>query len=554
MDDGSRVLEQARAAHAHGEWQRAFELYTTASDDGMLGRPEDFARLSDAAWWLGRTDDFLAAGEACFRRHMDGEQSRDAAMTAVELAVALFLRGEEALGSGWMARAQRLLADLPEGPEHGYARYVTEVEGALDGPDLEEVAAAARAVQELGRRHGDPNLVAGGLVGEGRARVRRGDVTGGMPLLDEAMLAVLHQDLSPEWAGNVYCHLMATCHELADVARAREWTERTWTWLSGLPAAVLFTGICRLHRSQVHQIAGEWDLAEREASQVLDDLAGLNVASVAEAHYQLGDLRRLRGELDAAAESYGQARRLGRDPQPGLAQLCLAQGDLAAAAAGIRAALHAAGPNRVARARLCGTQVQVALAGGELDLARRACAELEQAATTYATSGLEADALACRGRLALAEDRPEEALPALRAACRRWHDVGAGYETAQTCRLLGTAYQRLGDARAAVSELRTAQEHFERLGARRDARATGRAADALDGERPLPRGLTEREAEVLALVADGRTNREVAEELVLSPKTIDRHLSNIFTKLDVSNRTEAAAFAFSHGLAGSESG
>ena len=182
------------------------------------GRPEDFARLSDAAWWLGRTDVFLAAGEACFRRHMDGEQSRDAAMTAVELAVALFLRGEEALGSGWMARAQRLLADLPEGPEHGYVRYVTEVEGALDGTDLEAVAAAARAVQELGRRHGDPNLVAGGLVGEGRALVRRGDAIRGMPLLDEAMLAVLDQDLAPEWAGNVYCHLMATCHELADIA------------------------------------------------------------------------------------------------------------------------------------------------------------------------------------------------------------------------------------------------------------------------------------------------------------------------------------------------
>lgn len=554
MDDGSRVLELARAAHGRGDWQRAFDLYVGARDDGVLERPEDLARLTDAAWWLGRTDDFLAAGETCFRHYVDVDRPRDAAMTAVELAVALFLRGEEALGSGWMGRAQRLLADLPEGPEHGYVRYVTEVEGALDGPDLGAVAAAGRAVQELGRRHGDPNLVASGLVGEGRALVRGGDAARGMRLLDEAMLAVLHQDLSPEWAGNVYCHLMASCHELADIARAREWTERTWTWLSGLPAAVLFTGICRLHRSQVHRVAGEWDRAEQEAARVLDDLAGLNVASVAEAHYELGDLYRLRGRLDAAAEAYAQARRLGRDPQPGLALLCLAQDDVDAAAGGIRAALHAAGPNRIARARLCAARVEVALATGELDAAREACTELEQAASRYATSGLEAEALTCRGRLALAEGRPAEALPALRAAGRRWHDVGAGYEAARTCRLLGAAYEGVGDIHAAESELRTAQETFEQLGAHTDARAVVRAVDALDGGRSLPHGLTEREAEVLALVADGRTNREVADALVLSTKTIDRHLSNIFTKLDVSNRTQAAAFAFSHGLAPSERG
>jgi DNA-binding CsgD family transcriptional regulator len=548
MDDGSEVLEEARVAYRSRDWPRAYELYTRAREAAGPLPTEDLASLSDAAWWLGHTDDFLGTGEACFRRYLDTDRPRDAAMTAVELAIALFLRGDEASGSGWMGRAQRLLADLPEGAEHGYVRYVIEVEGALDGPDLEAVAVAAADVQELGRRHGDPNLVAGGLVGEGRALIRLGDVARGMRLLDEAMLAVLHDDLAPEWAGNVYCHLMAACHELADIGRAREWTERAWSWLSRLSAAVLFTGICRVHRSQVHQIAGEWDRAEREAVQVLDDLAGLNVATVAEAHYQLGDLRRLRGDLDGAVDAYAQARRLGRDPQPGLALLCLAQDDVDAAAAGIRAALHAAGHDRMARARLCAAQVEVALAAGDLELARQAGAELEQAAAAYGTSGLQAAALTCRGRIAVAEDRPEEALPALRAACRRWHEVGATYEAARTCGLLGSAYERLGDVNAAVSELRAARESFEQLGAQPDGQAVGRAVDALVGERSLPGGLTAREAEVLALVADGLTNREVAEALVLSKKTIDRHLSNIFTKLDVSNRTEASAFAFTHGL------
>lgn len=548
MDEASSVLEEARRASRGADWPRAYELYVRARDDQGPLSTEDLASLGEAAWWLGQIEEFLEAGEACFRGRVAADRLRDAAMTALELAIALFLRGDEALGSGWMGRAQRLLADLPEGPEHGYLRYVTEVEGGLDGPDLAAVAAAAREVQELGRHHGDPNLVAGGLVGEGRAMTRLGDVARGSRLLDEAMVAVLHDDLAPEWAGNVYCHLMAACHELADIGRAREWTDRTRSWLSGLSAAVLFTGICRVHRSQVHQVTGEWDQAEREAVRVLDELAGLNVASVAEAHYQLGDLRRLRGDLDGAADAYGQARRLGRDPQPGLALLCLAQDEIEVAAAGIRVALHAAGSDRMARARLCGAQVEVALAAGELQLARRACTELEQAAASYGTSGLEAAALACRGRIAMTEDPPEEALPALRAACRRWHDVGASYEAARTGVLLGQVYERLGDVDAAVSELRAAREIFEQLGASPDLHAVGRALAELAGERSLPGGLTEREVEVLALVADGSTNREIAQALVLSTKTVGRHLSNIFTKLDVSNRTEAAAFAFEHGL------
>lgn len=554
MDHGSRLLDEARAAHRGGDWPVAYELYTRAREVGVPLTTEDLAGLSDAAWWLGRTEDFLAAGEACFRGYVQADRTREAAMTAVELAIALVMRGDRTLGSGWIGRAQRLLADLAEGPEHGYVRYLLEVEAGLDGPDLTAVAAAAREVQELGRRHRDPNLVAGGLVGEGRALVRDGDASRGMRLLDEAMLAVMHEQLTPEWAGNVYCHLMAACHELADIRRAREWTERTWSWLSQLSSAVLFTGICRVHRSQVEQLAGRWDEAEQEAVQVLDDLAGLDVASVAEAHYQLGDLRRLRGDLDGAADAYAQARTLGRDPQPGLALLCLARNEVETAAAGIDAALHAAGRNRIVRAHLCGAQVEIAIAAHELEVARQACTELEQAAATYATSGLEAAALLCRGWIAMAEDRPEEALPTLRAACRRWNDVGARYQTARTCALLGAAYQRIGDLSASVMELRTAHHTFEQLGAFPDAQAVARAIEESTIERSLPGGLTEREAEVLALVADGLTNREAAQALVVSRRTIDRHLSNIFTKLGVSNRTEASAFAHAHGLVRSERG
>ncbi len=543
MDDTAGVLQAARDARQRRDWPRAHALFSRAAQATRLS-PDDLDALSDVAWWLGRVDECLDASEAAFRGHLDDDRPRAAVMTALQAAVSLFLRGDEARGSGWLGRAQRLLADLPECPEHGYVRYILEVEAVLDGDDLAAVVDAARAVADIGRRHDDANLVAVGMLGEGRAQVRLGAVSRGLALLDEAMVAVLHDDLAPEWAGNVYCHLMSACHELADIRRAREWTEATSQWLSQLPAAVLFTGICRVHRSQVLQVTGDWDAAEREATRVCEDLADIDVASVAEAHYQVGELRRLRGDVEGAGAAHQRARQLGRDPQPGHALLQLARGRGEAAAAAIRAALHAAGGNPLARAPLCAAQVEVALATDDLDAARRACTELEATAATYGTSGLEAAALHWRGAVALGEGRPDEALAALRAACRRWHAVQAPYETARACRLLAAAYRQLGDHDAAASELATAHDTLEQLGATTTA----------DGAAPLPAGLTAREVEVLAAVATGQTNRQVADALVLSEKTIARHLSNIFVKLDVATRTEAAAFAFQHGLVDAPTG
>ena len=295
---------------------------------------------------------------------------------------------------------------------------------------------------------------------------------------------------------------MAAFHELADVRRAAEWTEATGRWLAGLPAAVLFTGICRVHRSQVLQLKGAWAQAEREATLVCQDLAELHVAAVAEGHYQLGELRRLRGELAGAEDAYRQAHRLGRDPQPGLALLRLAQGRAATASASIRAALAAVSADRLARARLCAAQVEIALAAGEPEVAGRACEELQQTASTYGSSGLEAAALQARGAVLGAGGRPEAALPTLRAACRRWQELDAPYEAARVRLLLAAAYRALGDGDAAMRELDEAEAVFGRLGAGPDA---ARAAAALHGRPALPAGLTGREAEVLALVAAGRT-------------------------------------------------
>lgn len=543
MDDASERLEVARRAFERRDWAAARDGFKAVRENVEF-EAGDFSALGDSAWWLGDVDEALSAYEAAYRMYLHGDQPRKAAFNALGLAVSLFLRGEVQMGSGWLRRAQRLLHDEPEGVEHGYLVYL-DLENSLAEGDLGAVIERARHVADTGRRFGDANLVAAGVLFEGRAQVRGGEMREGMSLLDEAMVAVLSDDLMPEWAGNIYCHLMAAFHELVDIRRAAEWVEATQRWLDTLPAAVLFTGICRVHRSQLLQVTGAWEQAEREARRVCEDLADIHVLGAAEAHYQVGELQRLRGDLPGAEVSYRQAHERGHDPQPGLALLRLAQGRLDAASASIQTALVAETQNRLARAPLCAAQVEIALAAGSIDVARRACEEVEATASVFSSSGLQATALHSRGAVALGDGLAEQALPILRDACRRWRELGAEYNASKVCVLLARAYAELGDADASQRELDAAVSVFNRLGAVPDAQQVV----ALGVGKWHPDGLTAREAEVLALVATGMSNRAVARSLSLSEKTVARHLSNIFTKLNVASRTEAAGYAFAHGLA-----
>ena len=542
--DAGESLAAARSADRRRHWSAAHRQLEAVADRHDVN-PDDLALLADSAWWLGRVDESIAAGQGAYHGFLEAARPRAAAMAAIGVAVNMLLRGDDAPGAGWIQRAGRLLGDQPECPEQGYLRYLVEVEGALDGPDLEGVGAAARAVADLGRRHRVPDLVAAGTVGEGRALVRLGRVPEGTALLDEAMVAVLAGELQPDWAGNVYCHMMAAYHELADANRAARWVAATGEWLATLPAAVVFTGICRVHRSQLLALTGDWARAEAEAAAVCVGLTGIHTAAAAEAHFQLAELRRLRGDRSAAAEEYGRAHALGRDPQPGLALLRLAEGNHAAAAAAIEAALVAHPHDALARARLRAAQVEVALARNDLPGARTAADELEATAARYATSGLCGAATSAVGALRLAESRPADALPLLVEAARLWQGCRARYETARVRLLLARAYRALGDLESAARELDVADATFAELGAVPDraAVATLRAP-----ARRLPGGLTGREVDVLACLARGRTNRQIAEALTISEKTVERHLTNIFTKLDVTSRTAAAGFAHEHGL------
>lgn len=540
-------LESARAAFAAHDWAAAYEGFVALRDPDVL-TAGDLHTLGESAWWLGRIDPCLEAFEAAYHRFLGDDQPIAAAMSAFYLAIHSMSRGYAAQGSGWLTRARQLVADHPETAPHGYLYYL-DIFSALGGGNFDEAEFRAQQMEALGRRLDEPNLAALGVLGRGRVLVKKGQVHAGMALLDDAMLEAMSGRLDPTWAGTIYCHLMDVCHELADVRRAAEWTQATSRWCDAIPDANLYPGICRVHRAQVMQVQGDWEGAESEADRACRDMLGVHVGTAAGGQYELGEIRRLRGDFTGAEEAFKRAHELGRDPQPGLALLRLAQGRIDLAVASMRAALGAT-TDPLARARLCVAHAEIALAAGDIDTAEATTSELERTAAAYSSPGLQAAANGARGAVLLARGQPPEALVELREACRRWQEIEAPYEAAKTRLLLADAYRALADDDAVLMELDAADAMFHRLGADWDSQSV---ADRRGGATP-PAGLTQREVEVLQLVAAGRSNREIATALFLSERTVHRHVSNIFAKLGVPSRVAATAFAYEHGLVAQQSG
>ncbi len=543
----AEILEQARAAYAAHRWDDAYRAYGEAAEGAVLDA-RDLAAFADASWWLGHTDESLSLSEEVYRRHLHGEHLPQAARLAIEIGFLWLLRGEPTVGSGWVQRAARLLEGQPECVEHGYLLYL-EVEEAMAVGDLTRAIETARRIREIADRFDDATLGAIALVLEGTAVVKQGRVGEGLAVLDEAMLPVHAGLVQPNWAGNLYCHLMSLFFELADIRRARAWTDATERWCDQYSNAAMFVGICRVHRAQLLHLEGAWEDAERHASQACRDLVDMNVEVVAEGHYQIGELRRLRDDHEGAEAAFARAHELGRDPHPGLARLRLAQGRVDAAATALRAALATA-EQPLERAPLLAAQVEVlAAATGDPGMAADAAAELADIAEAFGTPGLLASARQAAGLAHLAAGEPERAVPLLRDACQRWRELDARYEAARVRGRLGHAYGAVGDDEAAQREIAAAIAVLEDLGAVGEARIVARSAAGPARHERMPGGLTSRELEVLACMAAGRTNRQIAATLTISERTVERHLSNIFVKLGTSSRTEAAAVAFAHGLA-----
>jgi DNA-binding NarL/FixJ family response regulator len=529
-------VARAREAYAQQDWPTAAAAFAALPTGEMTA--DDLAAYADTMFWLARADDTLRLTAAAYEAFLAESRPGEAAMAAVRLGIFHTGRGDESQGMGWIGLAGRLAQELPECTVHGFLLFLTEVEGNLAAGRPTDAVTAARRLQDLGRRLDAADMVAMGIQAEGRALIRAGHTADGLALLDEAIVDVLARRLTPFTLGSICCHTIAACQEVADVRRMARWTDLTEEWLDELPAAIqfggLFGGLCAVHRAQLHLLRGAWAEAERTAMQVLELLDSTRIDYAAEGWYVVAEARRLRGDPHAT-EAYDAAHARGRNPQPGRALLRLADGDADGAARSLRSAVVAAGSDPLRRAPLCAAASEAAIAAGRLEDAAAAAAELEETASTHPTSGLEAMAVTARGAVLLAQGRAEQALPVLRDACRRWHILSATYDAARVCLLLAKACRALGDDESAASESALAEATFARLGARPSAPEA-------------PDGLTGRECEVLALVAEGRSNRQIGEALFISDRTVARHLTNIFHKIDVTSRTQAARYAIDHGM------
>jgi DNA-binding NarL/FixJ family response regulator len=540
-----RTLEEGRLAFARRRWGDAYAMLTAADQEALL-QMDDLERLAQAAHLTGRDEDcerLLARGhEECLRL---GEGPR-AVRCAFWLGFMLLDRGEMARAGGWLARAQRLLDESgSDCVERGYLMLPAALQGLESGAPGEALAAFEQ-VDQIGARFGDTDLVTLGRVGRGHALVMQGRPAAGMSLLDEAMVAVTAGEVTPIVAGIVYCGVIDICQTLFDLRRAREWTAALSRWCETQPDLVPFRGPCLVHRAEIMQIQGAWQDALEEAQQVCERASQPSVRPVVgAAFYQQAELYRLRGEFAKAEESYRQASQWGRMPEPGLALLRLAQGQIEAAAKTIGLATEEA-KDLPGRGRLLSAYVEIMLAAGEVDAARKGAGDLATLANQLDAPLLHALAAAADGAVLLAEGNAREALATLRRAWAAWQELGAPYDAARIRMSMGQAYRQLGDENSAVMEFDAARWMFQQLGAGTDL-ARAEAASASRSAHS-PDGLTERELEVLRLIASGKTNRAIAAELVISVKTVARHVSNIFTKLELSSRAAATAYAYEHGL------
>jgi DNA-binding NarL/FixJ family response regulator len=538
--DEPEALALGRQALRRCDWETARDVLSRESLSG-LAEADRLDQLAESYWWLGQIDECIASRERAYALFAEASVQLRAGQIGIWLFEHHMFKANPAIASGWLRRARRALEPSHQTIEWGNL-LLREAEMAHGAGELERAIADATCAHTLALDLNSHDLEAEALQTLGRVLIDLGQTREGMAHLDEAMLLAVEGRLGPYATGKVYCSLVGACEDVADLRRAAEWTDASRRWAAQHPFAV-FPGLCRVKRADVLCWRGDWEEAEREARRACAELESFKVGSAGAAWAEIGEIRRRVGDLEGAEAAFERARELSAWPIAGMSLLRLAQNRIEEADVIVRDALRCESWNRLARARLLPAAVEIWITAGAPADAAAAADELIAIASVYGTGALEAIALVARARVQLASHALAEATLACRRAIDLWCQLEVPYETATTQLLLSEVSTAAGDHATARAANDAALSTLRRLG-------VSYAASPSDVRPPqVPCGLTQRELEVLHHVTRGLANKEIARQLGLSQKTVERHVSNIYVKTGVSSRAAATAFAFTHGLA-----
>jgi DNA-binding NarL/FixJ family response regulator len=533
VDAHAELVMAGRDAHLRRDWQASYDGFTRAQQIAPLN-PDDLDALAVAAWRLGRCKESVRLAEQVFAQWTRTDPAA-AAAKAVDVALAWLTRGDLNIGQGWMNRARRLLDGAPDSPTHAYLAYLDAWIADLVG-DSDALQQRAAALRDLSERLDTPVVTALSLMAEALAAIKDARMRDAFGLIDEAMLPVLADDVPLEWAGDIYCLVLYHCNRVADMPRMHAWTESMKRWCDEVAVSPTYGSLCEVYRLQLQAATDDCRTLEAKFSATSSSLAEINTFAAAQGYYQLGETRRIRGDLDGALAAFARAREMGCDPQPGEALVRLRQGDTESAWTALQIGLG--WQDRIGRIRLLRAAVEVALARDCTDEAETLCRELEEGARDFGTPGFRAWSNHARAALLVARGEYNAALDELHAALREYRTQQWRYETAEVYEWMARAHTALGKRQVAAADKATALSIYRQLG----SQIVPNAATSNAG------GLTKRELEILAEIAGGATNKRVAQRLVISEKTVGRHLANIYAKLGVSSRTAAASWAYANNV------
>jgi LuxR family transcriptional regulator, maltose regulon positive regulatory protein len=517
-----------------GRWQAAREAFQAAL--AIEETPEALEGLSWAAWWVDDADAVFAARERAYTLYRGRGEATAAARMATWLAIdQLDFRGAWSVASGWLQRAHRLLDALEPGPEHGWLAFQEGYIAHAAG-ETERASELAATSTELGRRFGVPDLEMLGLALEGATLVACARVDEGMRRLDEATATALEGGATIPISGAwTFCILVSACTAVLDYDRATEWIDRIAEFAERNGSRMMLA-FCRAEYGAVDLWRGRWPAAEKLLEASIDDFSRSRPAMFGAPLFGLAELRRRQGR---AREAAALLERAGASSSAQLcrARMALDRGDAREAVELVERLLRQVPEHRrLHRAPALELLVRARSAGGKLDEATVALAALREVERLVGTAPLGACADLAEGRLAAAGGDHERARVLLEDAVDCFTRCGAPFEAAEARLELAASLLALGRLEAAEREAAMARERLRALGAAMQADAP-----------PLPE-LTPREREVLGLLAEGLTNRLIAERLVLSEHTVHRHVTSILRKLGLPSRTAAAAVAVRSGL------